>query len=235
MLTHNRLESTIRCLDSLDHTLRGHNVELMVLDNASTDGTEGFVADLPIVMRSRIPVTVRLEDANLGVAQGRQVLASAADGDIFLFLDSDVVVADVMETNWLKQLLVAFEDETVGVVGTAGSMVMFATSADAQETVFVPAEVGRCDVVSGWCMAVRASLFQHVAFDVATFNPRWEEDADLCLQVRALGYDVVMVAVDGIEHVPGNDGAELVNRRDSLRKFALKWQDKNVVKMEGGW
>lgn len=53
--------------------------------------------------------------------------------------------------------------------------------------------------------------------------------------MRALGYDVVMVAVDGIERVPGNDGAELVNRRDSLRKFALKWQDKNVVKMEGGW
>jgi len=234
MLTHNRLESTIRCLDSLDHTLRGHNVELMVLDNASTDGTEGFVADLPIVMRSRIPVTVRLEDANLGVAQGRQVLAAAADGDIFLFLDSDVVVADVMETNWLKQLLAAFEDETVGVVGTAGSMVMFATSADAQETVFVPAEVGRCDVVSGWCMAVRASLFQHVAFDTE-YGPFFEEDSDLCLQVRELGYDVVMVTVDGIEHVPGNSGAEYTNRRKTLKRFRDKWEGKGLVKMEGGW
>lgn len=79
MLTHGQGSSTIRCLDSLDHTLRGHNVELMVLDNASTDGTEGFVADLPIVMRSRIPVTVRLEDANLGVAQ-RQTGAGERGG-----------------------------------------------------------------------------------------------------------------------------------------------------------
>lgn len=38
------------------------------------------------------------------------MLASAADGDIFLFLDSDVVVADVMETNWLKQLLAALKN-----------------------------------------------------------------------------------------------------------------------------
>lgn len=219
----------------MDRTLRGHNVELMVLDNASTDGTAGFVADLPLVMRSRVPTSVHHEEQNLGVAAGRQKLVESADGDILLFLDSDVVVADVMETNWLKQLLAPFEDEAVGVVGTAGSQVMFATTANAQETVFVPTLPGRCDVVSGWCMAVRAALFQHVAFDVATFSPRWEEDADLCLQVRALGYDVVMVTVDGIEHQPGNDGAELTNRRDSLRKFAQKWQDKNVVKMEGGW
>ena len=112
---------------------------------------------------------------------------------------------------------------------------MFSVSADAQETVFVPSGAGKCDVVSGWCMAVRASLFQHVGFDVETFSPRWEEDADLCLQVRALGYEVVQVDVDGIEHQPGNDGAELTNRRDSLRKFAAKWKDRNVVKMEGGW
>lgn len=215
--------------------LRGHNVELMVLDNASTDGTEGFVADLPVVMRSRLPVTVRLEDSNLGVAKGRQKLAASADGDVLLFLDSDVVITDVMETNWLKQLMAPFEDEAVGVVGTAGSLVIFATDANSQPTIFVPSGVGKCDVVSGWCMAVRAGLFQYVAFDVETFSPRWEEDADLCLQVREKGYDVVQVAVDGIEHQPGNDGAETMDRRTSLQKFRDKWEGRGVVKMEGGW
>jgi GT2 family glycosyltransferase len=235
MLTHNRLEQTIQCLDSLERTLRGHNVELMVLDNASTDGTERFVADLPILMRSRLPVTVKLEDTNLGVAAGRQKLAQFAEGEILLFLDSDVVVADVMETNWLKQLLAPFADESVGVVGTAGSMVIFATDASNQvPTIFTPSGTGKCDVVSGWCMAVRAGLFQHVAFDMQ-FSPRWEEDADLCLQVREKGYDVVQVDVDGLEHVPGNDGAEFVDRRGSLQKFRNKWEGQNVVRMEGGW
>lgn len=221
-------------MDSLDRTLRGHNVELMVLDNASTDGTSKFVADLPIVMRSRIPVSVDQQDRNLGVAAGRQKLADFAEGDIFLFLDSDVVIADVMDTNWLKQITAAFADEAVGVAGTAGSLVMFATDEHQQPTIFTPSGEGKCDVVSGWCMAVRGTLFQHVAFDMQ-FNPRWEEDADLCLQVRALGFDVVQITVDGLEHVPGNDGAETVNRRESLAKFRAKWEGKGVVKMEGGW
>ena len=221
-------------MDSLDRTLRGHNVELMVLDNASTDGTQGFVADLPIVMRSRLPVTVRLEDSNLGVAKGRQKLAQFADGDVLLFLDSDVVVTDVMETNWLKQLLAPFEDEAVGVVGTAGSLVIFATDANSQPTIFVPSGEGKCDVVSGWCMAVRAGLFQYVAFDTE-YGPFFEEDSDLCLQVREKGYDVVMVAVDGIEHQPGNSGAEYANRQQTLQRFRDKWEGKGVVKMEGGW
>ena len=206
----------------------------MVLDNASTDGTERFVADLPLTMRSRLPVSVRLQAANLGVAVGRQLLANNADGEIFLFLDSDVVIT---EDRWLAQLLEPFTDEAVGVVGTAGSMVTFPEQGEARPapTQFLPSGAGKCDVVSGWCMAVRAGLFQHVAFDVERFSPRWEEDADLCLQVRACGYDVVQATVTGIEHQPGNDGAADVDRQESLRKFREKWQGKGVIKMEGGY
>lgn len=207
----------------------------MVLDNASTDGTAGFVADLPIVMRSRLPVTVRLEDSNLGVAAGRQKLAQFADGDVLLFLDSDVVVADVMGTSWLRQLLAPFADEAVGVVGTAGSNVIFATDGNNQQpTVFVPSGAGKCDVVSGWCMAVRAGLFQYVRFDTE-YGLFFEEDSDLCMQVREKGYDVVMVAVDGIEHQPGNSGAEYADRRKTLQRFRDKWEGKGLIKMEGGW
>ncbi len=218
----------------MDRTLRGHNVELMVLDNASTDGTAGFVADLPITMRSRLPVTVRLEDSNLGVAAGRQKLAQFADGDVLLFLDSDVVVADVMETSWLKQLLAPFADEAVGVVGTAGSMVMFGTDEQQQSTMFTPSGPGKCDVVSGWCMAVRAGLFQYVAFDTE-YGLFFEEDSDLCMQVREKGYDVVQVDVEGIDHHPGNSGAEYADRRKTLQRFRDKWEGKGLIKMEGGW
>mgnify|MGYP000541270640 FL=1 len=219
------------CLSSLESTLRRFNVELMALDNASNDGTQEFVADLPLTLRSRLPVSVRLEAANLGVAVGRQLLANNADGDVFLFLDSDVQITD---GGWLEQLLAPFEDDKVGVVGTAGSMVAWADSANQQHTMFLPSGEGKCDVVSGWCMAVRAGLFQHIAFD-SEYGMFFEEDSDLCLQVRACGYDVVQANILGIEHQPGNSGVEYANRSQTLERFRKKWQGKGVVKIEGGW
>jgi len=84
-------------------------VEIVVVDNASTDGSLGFLSELEgrvRVIRSR---------RNLGFAGGNNLGVRSSDGVYVALLNSDTVV----EPDWLQQLVVAIEsDSRVAAVGS---------------------------------------------------------------------------------------------------------------------
>lgn len=227
VLTHDRLEQVKACFESLVR-VRPAFENLIVVDNASVDGTEGYVLALPKLTPSAY---VWGYGDNLGVARGRQELVKLATRsafeDILLFLDSDAIVHSAALFDTIRA---AFEDEAVGVVGIGGSYVDWN-----QDHPFVPAPVGKCDVVQGWCMAVRRELFSAVAFDTE-YGKFWEEDSDLCMQARKAGFDVVSIDPAGsITHHPGSSGAHLADRQQTLARFRMKWQGLGLTKAEGGY
>ena len=96
VLAYNGRDHLARCLPTLlAQTYPSDRLELMVVDNASTDGTAEFVAE-------RFP-QVRLvrNQANYGFAGGNNIGAQAARGEFVAFVNQDTRV----NPEWVEELV----------------------------------------------------------------------------------------------------------------------------------
>lgn len=104
--SYNRMHTLPRTLEAVSY-LRYPDLEVIVVDGPSTDGTEDYV-------RREWGDRVRLLKcpvANLSVS--RNIGIAAAAGDIVVFTDDD----GMPEPDWLNRLVVAYEDPRVGAAG----------------------------------------------------------------------------------------------------------------------
>lgn len=105
VVTHGRLASLQRCVESILHRTREH-FEMIVVDNGSCDDTKDYLAFLDIK-------TIR-NDEDRGFAAAAMQGLQAATGQQVALVQDDCVVT----TGWLGQLLGVFNrDQTVGLVG----------------------------------------------------------------------------------------------------------------------
>lgn len=217
-LTYNRRGIQARCFRSLAPTLHRDDVEWVILDNASRDGS----AEWLLKMAARYAnVQIELSAVNLGVAGGRKRLLELAAGDMLVFLDSDV---EARQSDWLDRLLAPLQDRTVGLVGAMGH---FIEGPQWKTRRVDPAYAGRVDVLSGYCQAFRRDLLgRGVAVDTG-FNYGGAEDDDFCFQVAAQGLQVVQQPV-GLHHVfSGTWNTRLYPQMRARLK--TKWQGKGVI------
>lgn len=122
ILCYNGLADTLACLRSL-HALDDPEgaIELVVVDNASVDGTP------EAVHRAYPRVTVIETGANLGYAAGNNVglrYALERGHDYALLLNNDTEVA----SDFLRRLVEAVED--VPTIGAAGPLIYYAEEPD---------------------------------------------------------------------------------------------------------
>lgn len=110
VVTFNRCAELVRLLRSLESILARPDVEMLLIDDGSTDGTVERVSPLVAALGDRGHI-VRQEKAGPGIGRNRGILR--ARGDIVVFVDTDCVV----HPGWLDGLLVPFDDAEVGAVG----------------------------------------------------------------------------------------------------------------------
>ena len=112
IVTHNQLEYTRQCLDSM-RRLTDEPYELIVVDNGSTDGTVEY-------LRALAGVRLIVNETNRGFpAAANQGIAAATRRQVLL-LNNDVVVT----TGWLGRLLRALHsDPAIGLVGPCSNCV----------------------------------------------------------------------------------------------------------------
>ena len=239
VVTWNTREMTLACLQSVVDHLGSLDAELIVVDNASQDGTADAI-------RRRFP-TVRLieNDANRGFAAANNQAMRVARGDYFLLLNSDtLVLGEVIAAS------VAYMDEHPGV-GAMGCRVL-----NADRTVQVsctqepsllnialmtcgadrlpyPRWFGRyqmrdfdrasereVQVVSGCYMMVRRSAVEQVGLlDESFFF--FGEETDWCIRLRAAGWSVRFAPVGEIVHYGGGSAARLRSQRSLMLTEAL--------------
>ncbi len=176
--------------------------EVIVVDNASTDGTAEFLAkEFPTVRLIRNP-------RNDGTAEGSNAGARAADGDLLFFLSNDMWI----EPDALDRLVsLLMSDVSVGVVTLkmrritpAGERLMVIDSVGGEVDSFGfpracgihQPDKGQFDRVRevffsfGGALLIRKELFSQVGgYDSAFFT--LADDIDLCWRVRLLGHRVV--------------------------------------------
>lgn len=228
---HNQLEYTRRCLESVfrhaDLPFR-----LVVVDNASRDGTAGFLAGLA----GGPPPTPRLEAVevitnreNAGVARSwNRGLRAAAPGRPVVFLNNDVVVTP----GWLGAVLSFLaERPEAGIAGphvTDGEL-----PAGYEEWAAAHAAAHRDlteDGFHGCCFA----LSPEVIARVGEFDERFEiggwEDVDYCHRARLAGFSPRVTHRAVVHHFGSRTipvvVAALGGRNpylENMARFAEKW------------
>ena len=112
ILTHDNLAFSRMCLTSVLENTEYPNYEVIVVDNASSDGT---VEDLKSIAGTFPNITLILNDDNAGFGPGNNQGLRAATGDILVLLNNDTIVP----RGWLTRLGRHLEDAGIGIVGPA--------------------------------------------------------------------------------------------------------------------
>jgi GT2 family glycosyltransferase len=239
VLTYNNLEYTRQCLDSIYGKPAGADFELVVVDNASSDGTpeylKGFAASHP-------GCRLLLNTENSGFPRGNNLGAAAAMGEHIVFLNNDTVVTQ----GWLAGLIRHLQDPTVGMVGPVTNnsgnetrirvgygrldeMEIFARSYAAAHA----GEASEVGVLAFLCAALRRPVWEQAGPLDERFGRGWFEDDDYALRLKAAGYRL-LCAEDVFIHHWGSasfsklDQAERqalfeANRRLFEAKWARQW------------
>jgi glycosyltransferase involved in cell wall biosynthesis len=194
--TYNRKASLAHAIDAVMAQDVEAELELIVVDNASTDGTDAYLAELMETCPREI-VHARV-DANLGPA-GRNVGIELARGEFVAFTDSDCVP----DPGWLRNALAAFDAPDVGMVQGRTE----ATHARAPLFSHYIVTSGLDGSFSTSNILYRRSALADLRFDgrcayVPWGSPRavYWEDTDLGWRVRARGWRPAFAASAVVRH-----------------------------------
>jgi GT2 family glycosyltransferase len=182
------------CLGSLGE-LNYAGCEIVVVDNASTDGTAEYIeTHYPNVHLVRA-------GANLGFGGGNNLGAAHATGEYLAFINMDTVA----DAEWLTPLVTMIEENPdVGLatskilllkepdrINTCGNDVHLAGFGYLRGWLYPASALERpADVasVSGAAFVIRRDLFSELGGFDDWFNPAYVEDTDLSWRARLLGY-----------------------------------------------
>ncbi|MEO6436725.1 MAG: glycosyltransferase family 2 protein [Tepidisphaeraceae bacterium] len=242
IISFNTRELTLNCIRSVQEQTRGVKHEVMVIDNASNDGSADSIAlAFPDVKLTRLT-------ENIGFARANNLAASQAQGRYLLLLNPDTVILD-----GAVQKAVAFADANprAGIVGgrtyfgdrrlnynschgapTPWSQFCKGLGLSAlfrRSRLFDPESLGRwerdnvreVDAVTGCFLLIERKLWNELAgFDESFFM--YGEDTDLCLRARQQGR-VCMICPDcTLIHHGGQ--SEKVRADKMIRLFRAKAQ-----------
>ncbi len=207
ILTHNKCEYTRKCVESI---LRSENadVELIVVDNGSTDDTPALLEEMRGEYERRgWTLKTILNGRNVGCCTGRNQGVAQATGEFVVFLDNDIMVKDA---DWLPKLRgVLAQDPAYRMVGPkiiypfepywiqcagvgisrTGRVQFRGRGCDRDDPRFNTQQEVQC-LISACVMMDKALLDEIGGFDEA-FNPIEFEDFDLCYRAREKGYKVI--------------------------------------------
>ena len=202
------LKQCLRTLSKTDYP----NYEVIVVDNASTDGSLTEIKKT-FSSNSHIKLFENLE--NSGHSKGCNIGAQMTKGRYLVFLDSDI---EFEATNWLKELVNVMENDST--VGLAQAKIVLSEDKRRLDCVCVAidalgtwaANYGSQEghlkdnfeimAASSGCSIMRREVFDVAGgFDDAYFI--YDDDTDLSLRTRMLGYRVLFVPSAVVIHRSG--------------------------------
>ncbi|MFH1047818.1 MAG: glycosyltransferase family 2 protein [Patescibacteria group bacterium] len=203
IVTYNRREKLLRLLQSVAASdYPADRLEIIVVDNVSTDGTVAAV-------RQAFPsVRVLAQENNLYSAGGRNVGAAAAAGEAIFFIDDD----NILDPHCISQLIEALENDAQfglvaplmmrypeqDIIWCAGGrlsgvgMPYHLFEGQRRSETLLPDVIKSTDYYPN-AYLVRAEIFRRgIWHDTELFPHNWNEQ-DYCMKVKRAGYALATV------------------------------------------
>ncbi|MWV46857.1 glycosyltransferase [Paenibacillus sp. HJL G12] len=246
--TFNGLPMLISCVESI-RKYTEVPYEIIVVDDASTDGTDEYCIREGIIFISL--------SVNEGFPKACNLGMKAAQGDYLLLLNNDVTVT----RNWLTNLIAAADSSAdIGLVGpvtneASGVQKMNIHFRDIADFQRIAADNNLSDAgrwmeakrIIGMCLLLKREVLHRIGYLDEVFSPGHYEDDDYCHRARIAGYRL-LICKDVLVHHKGSASFRqsqpkklqaLINR--NFRLFIDKWHfdpreyiEEQKSKPEGG-
>jgi hypothetical protein len=202
ILSFNTKDLTLNCINSIveqyKEELERKQFEIILIDNASSDGTQDSVRKL-----KTINLKIIENSENLGFSNGCNLGAKDASGEYLLFLNSDTQIKD---QGFLKMIDFLKKNEKIGILGgklknedgtaqpSTGNFYnlfnLFFMLLGIERFGYIrksPNETKQVDWVSGACLMIRRKVFEKSGRFEKNLFMYWE-DIDLCFKAKRKGY-----------------------------------------------
>ena len=207
VLTFNNLDFTKACLKSLEINTCHPDWELVLVDNASTDGSRDYLAEYAV---DKPWVKLIQNEENLGFAAGNNRGLESATGEYVVILNNDTYVT----RGWLPTLVRHLQkDPKLGLIGAVTNNIgneakidiHYEDMAEMHEAAFAytarhAREELEVDVVAFFCTALPRAVFESIGGLDERFGLGFFEDDDYCRRIAAEGYRIAVAEDVFIHH-----------------------------------
>jgi GT2 family glycosyltransferase/glycosyltransferase involved in cell wall biosynthesis len=240
VVTYGNWQLTRLCLDSVFRTALHPNLEVIVIDNASSDETPRCLTELA---RTHSALRVILNEENRGFAAANNQGLDVATGDVLVLLNNDTVPA----RGWVPRMLRHLENREIGLVnavtnfsGNESRIEVPYTSLEDMPS-FAEQYATRHDgesfdihVAAMYCVGMRRDAFERIGPLDEAFRIGMFEDDDYSHRARLAGYRVVCAEDVFVHHfgqasfrkIPEAEYEALFRRNRNLfeQKWGIAWR-----------
>lgn len=231
ILSYNSLEYTKECIESIRATCPENAYEIVIVDNASKDGSVAW-------LKEQTGIVLKLNEDNVGFPVGcnQGIEISQNNNDIFLLNNDTILPPNAFF--WLRMGL--YENERVGATGSVSNYVsnFQAVNWNCQSKdeyiqkaiennlpMYKPYK--RKSYLVGFAMMIKRSVLEEVGYLDPIFTPGTYEDNDMGLKIRKAGYDSLLCLNSFIFHYGSGGGSNTAKWNDlyvtNEKKLAKKW------------
>lgn len=236
VVTYNNLALTKACLTSLDEYTDYPAMEIIVVDNASADGSPEFLCEWAEGAPNRKLV---LNADNLGFAAGNNVGLKIARGEYLILLNNDTHVTP----GWVRTLIAHMRrDPSIGLIGPVtnniGNEAKLEIAYDdmpqmlERSAAFTRRHLGvtfEMHTAAFFCVAMPRAIYDKIGPLDEAFGRGFFEDDDYCRRVEQCGLRIVC-AEDVFVHHHLSASFNKLKQTDRQALF-----DKNRVVYEAKW
>ena len=233
-------ETTAPCLDSVFQNTPGHNFEVIVVDNNSSDGSAPYLAALG---NKEPRLKYILNQTNRGFAGGNNDGIKASAGDYIVLLNSDTQVTP----GWLQGLIDPLKkDPAIGMIGPVSNAVgneqQIFTIGSTRESVLQEGlswagmstgAIFRTEMLGFFCIAARREVIEAVGLLDEEFGIGFYEDDDYCIRVRNAGYELACAEDVFVYHQgSGSFGkADRMTLKSMMRNNRTRLEEKYSIRL----
>ena len=231
ILTHNKLDYTRACIESIRKHTVGVQYEIIVVDNNSTDGTKEW-------LEQQSDIRCVFNDDNKGFPAGCNQGIKISKANNVMLLNNDTIVTE----NWLAYLLdCLYSSANIGAVGPVTNNASYyqaiSTSYNSLEEMHEfakkynrkdPTQWDNRVKLVGFCMLIKKSVIDSIGLLDERFSPGNFEDDDYSLRILQAGYRLVLCRNVFIHHFGSASFKENPQQFQSFlkyneKKFEEKW------------